>query len=140
MLTAVAGQHPAAAIVYEGFCLDAKWLLSFVVQHCTVLSYDVYCHTMYAGLVEACRVWRAAGSDMEQAVQMAQGAAFQQAVARAHYLAGNFLQALHSAIHATSTPGLHPCLPGLWHSRSRLTPAELLWQGLVCCMLEMLAA
>lgn len=43
---------------------------------------------------------------MEQALQVAQAAGFQQAVARGHYLAGNFLQALHCAIHATSTPGL----------------------------------
>ncbi|KAL3136710.1 hypothetical protein ABBQ38_005943 [Trebouxia sp. C0009 RCD-2024] len=45
------------------------------------------------------------GGDMQEAVQVAQAAGFQQAVARAHYLAGNFLQALHCAIHATSTPG-----------------------------------
>lgn len=48
---------------------------------------------------------------MQEAVQVAQAAGFQQAVARAHYLAGNFLQALHCAIHATSTPGAHPCSP-----------------------------
>ena len=65
-------------------------------------------------------MWQLAGGDMEQAVQLAQGAAFHQAVARAHYLAGNFLQALHCAIHATSTPGVHPCLPQLLHSISRL--------------------
>ena len=62
-------------------------------------------------MVEVFDVWHTAGSDMEQAVQVAQRAGFQQAVARAHYLAGNFLQALHYAIHATSTPGLHPCPP-----------------------------
>ena len=46
---------------------------------------------------------------MEEALQLAQGAGFQQAVARGHYLAGNFLQALHCAIHATSTPGAPHC-------------------------------
>lgn len=72
----------------------------------------------------------AAGSDMDQAVQLAQEAGFQQAVARAHYLAGHFLQALHCAIHATSTAGLRPRLPELLHSESRLTST-----GPVCSML-----
>ncbi len=49
-----------------------------------------------------------AGSDMEEALQLAQGAGFQQAVARVHYLAGNFLQALHCTIGTTSAPGDHP--------------------------------
>jgi len=42
---------------------------------------------------------------MEQALQLAQEAGFQQAVVRAHYLAGNFLQALHCTIGAASPPG-----------------------------------
>ncbi|KAL0048183.1 hypothetical protein WJX82_009442 [Trebouxia sp. C0006] len=45
------------------------------------------------------------GSDMDQALQLAQEAGFQQAVVRAHYLAGNFLQALHCTIGAASPPG-----------------------------------
>lgn len=46
-----------------------------------------------------------AGSDMQQALQLAEGAGFQQAVARVHYLAGNFLQALHCIIATTAAPG-----------------------------------
>lgn len=42
---------------------------------------------------------------MEQALQLAQEAGFHQAVVRAHYLAGNFLQALHCTIGAASPPG-----------------------------------
>ncbi|KAL0030409.1 hypothetical protein WJX79_001821 [Trebouxia sp. C0005] len=45
------------------------------------------------------------GSDMDQALQLAQEAGFQQAVVRAHYLAGNFLQALHCTIGTASPPG-----------------------------------
>ena len=45
------------------------------------------------------------GSDMEQALQLAQEAGFHQAVVRAHYLAGNFLQALHCTIGVASPPG-----------------------------------
>ncbi len=49
------------------------------------------------------------GSDMDQALQLAQEAGFQQAVVRAHYLAGNFLQALHCTIGAASPPGKLCC-------------------------------
>ncbi|KAL0018560.1 hypothetical protein WJX77_004866 [Trebouxia sp. C0004] len=45
------------------------------------------------------------GSDMEQALQLAQEAGFQQAVVRVHYLAGNFLQALHCTIGSAPPPG-----------------------------------
>ena len=46
-----------------------------------------------------------AGAAMEEALRLAQTAGYQQAVARVHYLAGNFLQALHCTIATTSTPG-----------------------------------
>ena len=97
-------QQPAATWVCRRSCLPG-WLFCSAV-YCHVIS----CSTMSAAVLEVFHVWHAAGSDMEQAVQVAQGAGFQQAVARAHYLAGNFLQALHCAIHATSTPGLPPYL------------------------------
>lgn len=42
---------------------------------------------------------------MEQALALAQEAGYQQAVARVHYMAGNFLQALHCTIGTTSPPG-----------------------------------
>lgn len=46
---------------------------------------------------------------MEQALTLAQEAGYQQAVARVHYMAGNFLQALHCTIGTTSPPGNLRC-------------------------------
>ena len=55
-----------------------------------------------------------AGEDMQAALQVAEAAGYQQAVARAHSLAGNFLQALRCLLTATSPPGQlcsSPALP-----------------------------
>lgn len=43
-----------------------------------------------------------AGSAMQQAQQLAQQAGFLDALAKAHHLAGNFLQALECTLHSPS--------------------------------------
>ena len=55
----------------------------------------------------------AAGEDMQAALQVAEAAGYQQAVAHAHSLAGNFLQALRCLLTATSPPGQLPSSPAL---------------------------